>query len=166
MKTKKKRYYICVSLVSAALVFSTLAAGLAGDMPSTDGEEFWKYISETDSYLGWGFWPGYYGIFPGRSPHGAYVKIFANGIALKAAREGKPMPYGAIVVKENYGKDKTTLMAITPMYKVKNFNPRGGDWFWAKYEPDGKATEAGKVGGCIGCHAAQKTSDWIFMKAR
>lgn len=147
-----------------ALVASFSVAGW--NRPPPDADKFWTYISKTDPYTGWGYWPGYYGIYPGKSPHGAYLKVYTNGIALKAAREGNPMPYGAIIVKENYGKDKKTLMAVTPMYKVKGYNPDGGDWFWGKYGPDGKVMAAGKVKGCINCHSMQKSKDWIFTEVK
>ena len=99
---------------------------------------------------------------PGRAPTVPILKLYANGLALKAAREGKPMPYGAVIVKENYGKDQKTLMAITPMYKVKGYNPDAGDWFWAKYAPDGTVAKSGKVKGCIDCHRTQEDKDWLF----
>ena len=54
----------------------------------------------------------------GQKADGAYLKIYGNRIALKAAREGKHMPYRAIVVKETYGKDKKTPMAITPIFRL------------------------------------------------
>jgi hypothetical protein len=147
------------------LVF-TASLLTAGDMPSSDAKELWPYITETNPYMGWGFWPGYVGIYPGKSPHGAYLKLYANTVALKAAREGKMMPYGAILVKENYGKDKSTLMAVTPMYRVKGYNPEGGDWFWGKYGPDGTVQAAGKPKGCIECHGVQKANDWLFTRPR
>ncbi len=112
-----------------------------------DPGKVWTHITQCNPYLGWGTWPGYPGIYPGKSPHGAFLKLYANGLALKAAREGKPMPQGAIIVKENYGKDQKTLMAITPMYKVEGYNPEAGDWFWAKYAPDGTVAKSGKVQG-------------------
>ena len=28
-------------------------------------------------------------------------------------------------------------MAVTVMYRTKGYNPEGGDWYWAKYNPDG-----------------------------
>ena len=76
------------------------------------------------------------------------------------------MPEGAIIVKENYGKDQKTLMAITPMYRVKGYNPEGGDWFWGKYGPDGKIMASGKPKGCIQCHAAKKDNDWLFTEPK
>ena len=76
------------------------------------------------------------------------------------------MPNGAIVVKENYGEDKETLMAVTPMYKVQGYNPDAGDWFWAKYGPDGKVETAGKVESCIDCHNAGKAGNYIFTEPK
>jgi hypothetical protein len=156
---------ILIGLVGLS-TFVVSFTGAGQNLPPADGEKFWNYITQTESYLGWGYWPGHYGIYPGKSPHGAFLKVYANGIALKAAREGKPMPYGAIIVKENYGDDKKTLMAVTPMYKVKEYNPDAGDWFWGKYGPDGKIMASGKVDGCIKCHTVQKDKDWLFTEAK
>jgi len=152
--------------VLAVFSFSTHISGSDQNVPPADGAKFWAHITETDSYLGWGYWPGHYGMYPGKSPHGAFLKVYANGIALKAAREGKPMPYGAILVKENYGKDQATLMAVTPMYKIKGFDPEAGDWFWVKYDANGKVLKEGKVTGCISCHQARKAADWIFTEVK
>ena len=38
------------------------------------------------------------------------------------------------------------------MYKTAGYNPDAGDWYWAKYSPDGKADKYGKPAGCVGCH--------------
>jgi len=120
-----KKHLIMVFVLLSTIVFAASLLS-AGDMPPSDAGKLWSYITETNPYLGWGFWPGYAGIYPGKSPHGAFLKLYANTISLKAARERKMMPYGAILVKENYGKDKKTLMAITPMYRIKGYNPDGG----------------------------------------
>jgi hypothetical protein len=76
------------------------------------------------------------------------------------------MPDGAIIVKENYGDDKKTMVAITTMYKVKGYNPEAGDWFWAEYGPDGKEMASGKVGACIDCHGKQKAAHYLFTSAQ
>jgi len=161
----RKHLIMAIALI-CALFFAVSLSIAEGNLPSSDAKKLWSYITKINPYLGWGFWPGYVGIYPGKSPHGAYLKLYANTIALKAAREGKLMTYGAILVKENYGKDKKTLMAITPMYRIKGYNPEGGDWFWAKYEPNGKVLKAGKVKGCIDCHSMQKTNDWLFTEPK
>jgi len=160
----KKHFIIVITLMSTMVFTSSLLT--AGDMPSSDAKKVWTYVTETNPYLGWGFWPGYTEIYPGKSPHGAFLKLYANSVALKAAREGKIMPPGAIIIKENYGKDKKTLMAVTPMYRIKGYNPDGGDWFWAKYEPSGKVLKSGKVKGCIDCHTMQKSNDWLFSQPK
>ena len=159
----------CFVFALALSVFFTLQA-TASDMPeglpSAEAAAFWTYISEINPYLSWGMWPGHPDMYPGKSPHGAFLKLYANSIALKAAREGKPMPYGSILVKENYAKDKETLAAITPMYKVKGYNPKAGDWFWVKYGPSGEIQAEGKVKGCIDCHSVKKSEDYIFTEPK
>jgi hypothetical protein len=157
----KRRLFMITSLLSV-LIFPALVSTAGEDMVPADPGKVWIHITECNPYLGWGTWPGYPGIYPGKSPHGAFLKLYANGLALKAAREGKPMPNGAIIVKENYGKDQKTLMAITPMYKLKGYNPEVGDWFWAKYKADGTVEKSGKVKGCIDCHRTQEEKDWLF----
>ena len=108
-------------------------------------------------------------MYPGKSPHGAHLMLYANSVALKALRKGKqPLPAGSMIMKVNYGEDKKTVKALTPMYKVEGYNPDGGDWFWAKYMPDGTVAAdgkaAGKVASCIECHAARKDQDWLFTQ--
>jgi hypothetical protein len=157
---------VIVFILSVAFLLGLTVSGTAGDLPAADGAKVWMFITKTDPYTGWGYWPGSYGIKQGQSPHGAFVIIYANGVALKAAREGKPMPEGAIIVKENYGPDKKTLMAVTPMYKVKGYNPSAGDWWWAKFGADGKVMAEGKPQGCINCHQTVKDKDWIFTEIK
>jgi len=63
-------------------------------------------------------------------------------------------------VKENYTTDKK-LAALTVMYKVKGYSSMAGDWFWAKYLPDGKIAAEGKVVACINCHTTAKANDYV-----
>jgi len=164
---KKLFIIIMVLCLMSFFVFFAFLSQAGENLPSADGEKFWTYISKTNPYKSWGMWPGHERMYPGHSPHGAYVKLYANDIALKAANKaGKAMPYGAILIKENYDKDKKTLSVITPMYKVKGFNPDGDNWFWAKYSPDGTPMQVGKVGGCMNCHSVQKSRDWIFTEPK
>ena len=128
----------CAAVVTLALL---PAGALAGDLPAADGAALWQHITVTNPYTGWGYWPGKFGIYEGTRPHGAKLILYANGPALKAARAGTPMPYGAILVKENYGVDGKKLMAVTPMFKVEGYNPDAGDWFWAKYDGVGAVQE-------------------------
>lgn len=163
MKSMIKK--MAVSFVTLCFLAIPVAS-MAGDMPKADGKALWGYMTKQSPYQKWQHWPGLPGVYEGKPPHGAFLQVFVNDVALKAAKSGGVMPDGAIIVKENIGKDGKTVMAITPMYKVKGYNPSGGDWFWAKYKANGAIDKEGKVGGCINCHEAVKDTNWIFNKAK
>jgi hypothetical protein len=163
---KARILMVLTLLITSALMACTYDEKAETTIPHADADAFWSYITVENPYENWSFWPGKDGIYPGQSPHGAFLKLYANDIAINAVKAGmKTMPDGAILVKENYGKDQKTLMAVTPMYKVPGYNPDAGDWFWGKYGPDGEVMAAGKLKGCIQCHAAVKDNDWIFTEA-
>jgi hypothetical protein len=94
------------------------------------------------------------------------LTTYLNGPAYDALTAAAGvMPAGAIIVKENYMPD-STLAATTVMYKVPDYNPEAGDWYWVKFLPDGQVDgdgmAQGRVGGCIQCHGAKKNNDYIF----
>jgi hypothetical protein len=153
-----------VSVLACAVFICTAWAG--GGMPEPAADSLWSYITRTHDYRNWQFYPGYEGMYPGKSPHGAHLKLYANEAAYEAAKNGRSMPDGAILVKENYGKDKETLKAITPMYKSDGYNTEAGDWFWAKLGPDGEAMAAGKVQSCIACHEQMGGGDYVVTEVR
>jgi hypothetical protein len=115
--------------------------------------------------------PGTTEMMPGNSPHGAFVTILVNDIAMKSIEEKKAtFDDGSFIVKKNYGADKV-FGAYTVMYKVTGYYPEGGDWYWAKYDEMGgsdlegdavKMMFAEKNEGCIACHAQVKDKDWVF----
>ncbi len=134
-------------------------------MPVTDPNALWQYIAVTEPYTKWKPWPGKADMYPGKSPHGAFLKLYVNPIAFKTLQAGSvALPDGAILVKENYGEDRSTLVAVTTMYKVSGYNPAAGDWFWTKYGPDGKVMTSGKVQSCIDCHKTAPGDDWLFTE--
>ena len=131
---------------------------------------FWDYLTNA-KYKNWAPVPGQSdGMYEGQSPHGAYLKMYLNR---RAAGNPQELPNGSVVVKENYGPDRKTLMAITAMYRSTGYNSEAGDWFWVKYRPDGtvdrKSTPngavrlAGKVKGCIECHSQADGDDYSFF---
>lgn len=154
----------CQGAGSAAAAETGSGSAGAENLPHPRAKAFWTYIHKTHPYTKWQMWPGKHGLYPGRSPHGAFLKLYVNDIAHKAAKAHRPMPDGAILVKENYAKDKTTLLSITPMYKTDRYNPAAGNWFWAKYGPDGKAMKAGKVKSCIECH--KNATGFVFTPSK
>ncbi len=139
--------------------------------PPTQKESFdqrlWKYLQSV-CYDQWSP-AGDNGDFRESSaPHGALVKTYMNRVA---AGNASNLPNGSMIIKENYSPDKK-LMAITLMYKSKGFNPAAGDWYWAKFMPDGTVAQmdtpkgkmalSGKAKGCIDCHA-DADGDFAFF---
>ncbi len=127
--------------------------------------QFWNWLARAQ-YKNWASLPGLSTDgYPGNSPHGKVVKLYANRAA---AGDPATLPAGSILVKENYGPDGATLMAITVMYRSPGYNPDHGDWYWAKYDPNGRPSQmngmsiAGKVGMCIDCHSGAAGDDYAF----
>ena len=135
-------------LLAVCIVVSFVISGLAFAMEKMDkpmkkpgepsGAALWTQMKKADYIKKWQMWPGQSAFYPGKEPHGMLLTTYVNQPALRAIVEmqGK-MPCGSIIVKENYMPDKK-LAALTVMYKVKGYNPEGGDWFWVKYSPNGK----------------------------
>ncbi|NIM14569.1 MAG: hypothetical protein GTO45_21320, partial [Candidatus Aminicenantes bacterium] len=97
----------------------------------------------------------------GTEPHGSLLTTYVNERALKSIKDKSGMANNSIIVKENYAPNKD-LIAVTVMYKVKGYNPEGGDWFWVKYDAKFKTLAEGKVEGCLACHGTVKGNDYIF----
>jgi hypothetical protein len=150
-------------LVFVLTVYAIAAQQLSGDkLPAADGKAVIAYLNEA-RYQSWQFWPGKPKFYPGRFPHGSLLTTYVSEGTYRAVQDkvGR-IPSGGFVVKENYTPEKQ-LVAITVMYKLAGYNAEGGDWFWLKDLPDGSIQAEGKVGGCIGCHAAVKGNDWLFI---
>jgi hypothetical protein len=128
-----------------------------------DGKALWDYLKKENYARNWNIWPGKNALYPGKEPHGALLTAYVNKVAYDAIKEKRGMfSDGSIIVKENYTADKK-LAALTVMYKVKGYNPQAGDWFWAKYLPDGKIAAEGRVDACIQCHSMAKANDYIMI---
>jgi hypothetical protein len=133
-------------------------------------QSFWKHLHKQENpYSKWGSLPGKGELREGESPHGEFVRHYAN----KAATDNpKGLPYGSILVTENYDADKKTLKDVTVMYRSKGADPQHGDWYWLKYQPDGsiartpekegKKAIAGKVASCIECHSKAAGRDLVY----
>ena len=153
----KKNLFIGFVMLLVALF--TVPVVMA-EMPGSDADALWNYISKVSPYQNWSFWPDHQGMQDGRAPHGPKHKVYVNDNALTS--KTPPLKYGSIQVKENFNK-AGELLAITVMYKIKDYNPGDGDWFWVKYSPDGKTAKAGKPAGCIGCHGTRAKNDFVLV---
>ncbi len=132
-------------------------------------DTLWAWLQRSDYRR----WKGVDGLAPdfqeGHSPHGALIKTFVNG---PASKDLKHLPSGSVIVKENYSPDKK-LMAVTIMQRSKGFDPEHGDWYYAKYAPNGKIDKtppemksmpiAGKFKMCIDCHSGAGGGDFAFL---
>lgn len=132
---------------------------------STFEAKFWNWLQQVQ-YKNWAPIPGQSAdAFDGQMPHGAKVKVYVNRVA---AGNPKQLPNGSILVKENYGPDGSTLMAITAMFRSEGYDPQHGDWYWVKYEPNGMVSQmngmavAGRVGMCAECHSSAEGNDFAF----
>jgi hypothetical protein len=121
--------------------------------------------------------------YRGTEPHGAMLETFF----LDAEVEGET---GLLVVKRNYGPagvaadavlsdPEAHLAAVTVMFRRSGYDPEHGNWFYAKYLPDGAldtnadgmalagAPARGMVGrdrtaGCVACHAEAPGGDYLY----
>jgi len=133
-----------------------------GKAVAPSGAAVWEHLQKEGYSATWKRWPGTAEIYPGPEPHGAFLTTYVNDNALKSitGKKGK-FAEGSIIAQNNFSKNKK-LKFIAVMYKVKGYNPQGGDWFWAQYKPDGKIESQGKIDECIKCHAAQKGNDYVY----
>ena len=145
----------------------TRSSAVFGGPPVTFEQKFWNYLNGTQpAYRNWAPYPGTStAAYPGQSPHGAFLKLYLNRVA---AGNPKALPYGSIIVTENFGKDKTTLMAVTVMYRAQGYDHEHHDWYWVKYNPNGTVVTkgdmqlVGRVKGCIECHSGADGDDFSF----
>lgn len=112
--------------------------------------------------------------YPGTDPHGMLLETFYTD----ATVDGHT---GTLVVKRNYGPEGVTvdqvlgspsdhLAAVTIMFRRgEDYAPEAGNWFWAKYLPDGSLDQtpdgtpiAGQAQGCISCHSSAEGEDYLF----
>ncbi|MEE8353009.1 MAG: cytochrome P460 family protein [Dehalococcoidales bacterium] len=154
---------VVVVLVLAVAVTVVVAPSCrSAALPAAAGVDLYAHITDEDDYRQWRLWPDKGELYPAQEPHGAFLTTYVNDRAHSAIAGKKgAIPARSIIVKENYDADKN-LVALTVMYKVSGYNPDEGDWFWAKYRPDGTIDAEGKVPGCIECHGLVRDNDFIY----
>ncbi len=163
MKNRVPRFLLLAFFCISAVYCSTYQSGISRDvnLPPADPQLLYRYITQESKYAAWDLWPGKGKLYEGKPPHGAFLTTYLNEAAVSSIKAGREMADGAMIVKENYSPEKE-LAAVTVMYKIRGYYGSGGDWFWAKYGPDGSVQKAGKVDGCINCHSARANNDYIY----
>ncbi|MBI4687809.1 MAG: cytochrome P460 family protein [Nitrospirae bacterium] len=147
--------------LAAYAVHEIIPSGYKVPYPAADAERVNEYLIKYNPYRAWAMWPGKGKLYKAAEPHGALLTTFVNDVALESIKNKKGMVNNSIIAKENYTADEK-FVGLTVMYKVKGYNPEAGDWFWAKYRPDGTAEVSGKVKMCIDCHSKAKDNDFIM----
>lgn len=155
---------------------------IAQSADTTDEEKANAYFEDIQAapYTDWAFEPGVpEGFYTGTPPHGLVLRTFINDLVAEAVGSGADaFPEGSVIVKENHmpgdvdvaGMERHAavegfegnLDALTVMVKIAGYNPEAGDWFWAKYQPDGSILAAGQPAGCIGCHGQVAANDYVY----
>lgn len=138
------------------------AAAARSEEDMAIAEDLWQQMQEANYQETWATVPGKGTFYQGQPPHGALLSTYFNPEAAEAM-EAQPgeMPADAIIVKENYDADRN-LVSLTVMYKEPGYDPEHMDWYWASYGPDGEVQMAGQAPGCIACHGAVRSNDYIF----
>jgi hypothetical protein len=145
----------------AYAIHETQQAETQVPLPGADAGKLYEYITKHKPYSRWQMWPGKGKLYKGTEPHGAFLTTYVNDTGSAGIGKSKTLPEGTIISKENYGADKK-FTALSVMYKIRGYNPAASDWFWAKYDADGKALASGRVEACIKCHEKKKDNDYIF----
>lgn len=132
--------------------------------PDTTPAAVWAHLQEEGYRDSWQLWPGTEELYPGTEPHGMLLTTYVNGPAGQGLADGdaSSLPYGSIVVKENYMPD-STFAAATVMYRVEDYNPEHDDWLFAKFGPEGEAQAFGRAASCQACHQ-QASSGYLYTE--
>lgn len=154
----------------AAGTYAAEPPGAAGEANEdvAHAQKMWQEIKE---YTTWSEPDGFAGWQEGKSPHGAILRYRVNDVAERDLEAD-----GAVIVKANYTeRSDEALESLTVMQKRAGYDPQTGDWFYAKFSPQGAVMAnpqgmklAGLVGknkgeGCIACHAKADGDDYLFM---
>jgi len=117
-----------------------------------------------------------------------YREFYTSADVVKAVREGKPIPDGAVITLAAYAakldadgkpiKDaggrfiKDKLVAINPMQKKAGWGAdipasiRNGDWIYQSFTPDGKVNDKANLTSCYQCHLPFANDDYLTNLAK
>lgn len=102
----------------AALLLTSVAFA---QEPKADAQSIWKYIHEVSPYWNWKTIHDKGVLYKNdRKPHAPILSTYVNDTAYEAIKNGDSnLPYGSLIVKENYSKDmKFKMLGIK--YKAKD----------------------------------------------
>jgi Cytochrome P460 len=114
-----------------------------------------------------------------------YREFYTSAAALKAARDGEPLPSGTVITMVQYAakldaqgnpeKDasgrfiKTNVLGYTVMEKRTGWgteypdNIRNGEWEYQAFRPDKTPNTAANLTNCFTCHKPLDKQDYVFL---
>lgn len=117
-----------------------------------------------------------------------YREFYTSAEAVKAAREGRPIPHGTVITLAAYAakldadgkpvKDangrfvKDKLVAVNSMRKERGFGDdipaaiRNGDWIYQSFTPDGQVNDKANLTACYQCHLPFAKDDYLTNLAK
>ncbi len=117
-----------------------------------------------------------------------YREFWTSADVVKAAKEGKPIPDGAVITLAAYAakldadgkplKDangrfvKDKLLAVNPMMKKQGAaddipaSIRNGDWIYQSFTPDGQVNDKANLTACYQCHLPFAKDDYLTNLAK
>ncbi len=133
------------------LIFLLLAACRESTAPE-EATALWNELQAANYRANWDTAPGFETRQPSRAAHDEEVQIFVNPVGqavLEAQSELTEWPVGTIVVKDGYGGDEVSLVAVM---RKDETGTAPDSWFWAEYTGDGDVLFSGTPTICTGCH--------------
>ena len=117
-----------------------------------------------------------------------FREFYTSPEAVKAAREGRPIPDGTVITlaaysaktyadgtpfKDQYGRFiKDKLVAVNSMQKKAGYGAdipaeiRNGDWIYQSFTPDGKVNDKANLTSCFQCHLPFAKDDFLTNLAK
>jgi hypothetical protein len=114
-----------------------------------------------------------------------YREFYTSAAALKAAKDGEPLPSGTVITMVQYAakldaqgnpeKDasgrfiKTNVLGYTVMEKRTGWgteypdNIRNGEWEYQAFRPDKTPNTAANLTNCFTCHKPLDKQDYVFL---
>ena len=161
------------------LTAALLAPVLAG-APASAGTDNVRYPKDYTS--GYTFYTSVDKTHPKRGP--SIRDMLINPAGLAAAKAGKPLPSGTVIVMEVHRAEKDAagkgvkdargkytkagLNFVFVMEKRKGWgaeypaNLRNGEWEYAWFKADGARHERRDMKSCFGCHKRVAKADYLF----
>lgn len=117
-----------------------------------------------------------------------YRELYTSAEAVKAAKEGKPLPSGTVLTLVQYKAQVDAqgnpvkgangrfvmgdLVAYTVMEKRAGWGTeypddlRNGEWEYAVFAPDAKLNDKANYKGCFQCHKPHEKQDFVISLAK